>query len=515
MKYLIIILFLINFINTYSQNKVDPNGYNKFYYETGQLSSEGAMIDGKPEGYWKTYYTTGLIKSEGNRKNSILDSLWIFYDESGDTIEKINYYSGKKNGYYFTYKYQIDKNKKKTGGLISKELYLNDIKQGTSYYYEDGKLYMIISYKNGKKQGIAKELDADGNIITLYEYKNDYLIFKDKINRKDSKGLKQGTWKSFYPNDKIKIEANYINDTLNGYYKEFDERGNIKKLLRYKAGTKQLIDSIQSINVVVRESYYDNGNLKFRGAYLDSIPVGLHKTFAVDGSVVTAQMFNEIGTLAGEGTVDANDLKEGIWKFYYETGELQGTGKYTDDKKVGEWIFYYRDGKTEQKGKYSNNKPIGLWRWYYENGKLWREENFEAGKEEGSLVEFAEDTTTINRGEYVDGEREGFWYYHVGDHTEEGVYQAGLREGKWKYHYSNGQLFFEGEFIHDIPNGKHKYYYDNGNLKEIGKYIMGSKEGIWVKYNFDGTVFLTITYKNDEEVKLNGVKIKQHKEKKQ
>ena len=51
------------------QNTVSPNGYNVFYYENGNISSEGTMRNGKPDGYWKAYYTNNVIKSEGNRKN--------------------------------------------------------------------------------------------------------------------------------------------------------------------------------------------------------------------------------------------------------------------------------------------------------------------------------------------------------------------------------------------------------------------------------------------------------------
>ena len=514
MRYFLIILFLILYFFASSQNKINPNGYNKLYYPSGQVSSEGNMLEGKPEGYWKTYYATGKLKSEGNRKNFILDSLWIFYDENGDTIEKINYYNGKKNGYYFTYKYEINRDKIKTGGLISKELYLEDIKQGISYYYENGKLNRIINYKDGKKQGYSKEFSVDGTIITLYEYKNDYLIFKEKINRKDEKGLKQDTWKEFYKNDKIKIERNYLNDTLNGYYKEFDQFGNLVSIFKYKNGEKFNIDSVKSVNVVIKEEYYDNGKIKYRGSYIDSVPVGLHKNFAIDGSVVNAYLYNDFGKLIGEGLVDQDDKKQGIWKYYYESGELQAEGRYTNDKKSDEWIFYYKNGKIEQKGKYSKNFTVGLWKWYYENEKLWREESFEGGKEEGKLIEYAEDGTVISNGEYIEGEKEGFWFYHVGDHTEEGNYRVGQREGNWTYHYSNGKLFFEGNFVHGNPDGRHKYYYDNGNLKEQGVYSNGSKEGIWIKYDYEGNVEMTITYKNDVEEKVNGVKMKLPKEKK-
>ena len=42
------------------KNETDPNGYNKFYYKNGQISSEGYMVNGKPNGYWKNYYPDGI-----------------------------------------------------------------------------------------------------------------------------------------------------------------------------------------------------------------------------------------------------------------------------------------------------------------------------------------------------------------------------------------------------------------------------------------------------------------------
>ena len=53
--------------------------YKKFYYPGGSLSSEGLVVNGKPEGYWKSYFENGKIKSEGNRKNFMLDSLYLHF----------------------------------------------------------------------------------------------------------------------------------------------------------------------------------------------------------------------------------------------------------------------------------------------------------------------------------------------------------------------------------------------------------------------------------------------------
>jgi hypothetical protein len=50
-----VVFIFINTIGLFAQVN-NPNGYNKFYYDNGALSSEGTMKDGKPEGYWKNYH---------------------------------------------------------------------------------------------------------------------------------------------------------------------------------------------------------------------------------------------------------------------------------------------------------------------------------------------------------------------------------------------------------------------------------------------------------------------------
>ena len=114
--------------NSFSQTntKVNPDGYNTFYYPNGKVSSEGMMRNGQADGYWKTYYVTGLMKSEGNRVNSLLDSTWVFYTETGDTLEIINYRLGKKSGYSYQYETITERNKVSKHYLKLKELYLDN-----------------------------------------------------------------------------------------------------------------------------------------------------------------------------------------------------------------------------------------------------------------------------------------------------------------------------------------------------------------------------------------------------
>ena len=189
--------------------------------------------NGKPEGFWKSYYVTSIKKSEGKRTNFLLDSIWIFYDQAGDTTEKINYLYGKKNGWYFKFK----KDPSKGVYIWSKELFAADRKEGTAYnYFPDGKIQQTFAYNYGKKEGLSKEYDKEGNIITLYEYNNDFLVSREKINRTDNNGLKQGEWKEFYPNGGIKSEKTFKDDLIHGYYKEYDNRGRLVITMLYENG---------------------------------------------------------------------------------------------------------------------------------------------------------------------------------------------------------------------------------------------------------------------------------------
>ena len=57
------------------------------------------------------------------------------------------------------------------------------------------------------------------------------------------------------------------------------------------------------------------------------------------------------------------------------------------------------------------------------------------GQDRQLSLEYDENGEIITKGEYFDGEKEGEWFYEVGDHSEIGSYVIGLRDGKWKYFY--------------------------------------------------------------------------------
>lgn len=505
-KLSVLFLFILLCKASFSQESNNiPDGYQTFRYPNGNISGEGMIKNGKPEGLWISYYVTGIKKSEGKRTNHLLDSVWVFFDQAGDTLEKINYLYGKKNGWYYKYKKEPG-----TGNYMwSQELFAGDVKEGLStIFYPDGKVRQTIAYNNGKKEGLSKEFDKDGNVITLMEYHNDFLVSRDRINRKDNNKKKQGPWKEFYENGRIKNESNFVDDLLNGYYKEYDEKGNLVLTMLYDKGAivKSRVEDEPEIEI--RNKYDQNGKLTYSGPYRNSIPVGTHREYGADGKVTNSFIYNDNGKLVSEGIVDEGGNRNGKWKDFSPSGKIQAEGQFTDNRRSGQWKFYSDSGKIVQTGSFTAGRPDGLWKWYYENGSTLREEEYFQGERDGGYVEYGPDGKVIAQGQYLAGEKNGTWKYTTGDFSEEGTYMTGLKDGLWKAFYPNGKIKFKGNFVQGNADGTHSYYYEDGRLKEEQNYDNGLRAKTWKKYDEEGSVILAIAYRNDVEVSINGVRIK-------
>jgi uncharacterized protein len=479
--------------------KINPNGYNKFYYDDGTLASEGGMINGKPDGYWKNYHPNGNLKSEGNRKNFILDSLWKFYDEEGKVILEVNYVEGRKNGYRTTYQ----------GDEATKEFFENDVKQGpTLVLYANGSIKMKTPFVNGLEEGVAREYDMDGNIIQLITFKKGYVVERERINRYDADTLPHGKWKWFYEDNEelLKMEGTFKHGLKNGYFKEYDKEGNLLAATKYVDGEKiEMAEELVKLDV--RTDYYPNGVVKVVGTYnKEGIPEGVRREYNEEGKVEKAFIFRR-GIIVGEGVFTDAGKKEGNWKEFYTDGKLKATGNYSEDLKTGLWKFYFQSGQLEQVGSYKNGLPDSTWKWYHSNGKIMREEFFYDGLSDGLMTEYDSEGNVITQGDYIEGKREGKWFYDAGDNRDEGEYIEGMRNGLWESFYEGGQKSFEGKFIDDLPNGKHTWYWDNGKIKQEGNYVMGRRNGDWKKYDEQGFLLITISYTNGKEVKYDGMSI--------
>ena len=71
------------------------NGYQKIYYENGNLKSEGDYEKNSKEGFFKFYYENGNKKSEGLFKNDMKQDVWKEWYVNG--MREITYKDNSRN----------------------------------------------------------------------------------------------------------------------------------------------------------------------------------------------------------------------------------------------------------------------------------------------------------------------------------------------------------------------------------------------------------------------------------
>ena len=477
--------------------QTDDLVFTQFKHRNGVVSSEGYLRKGKPDGYWKTYNEQGQLISEGNRENFLLDGVWKFYTNEQLTSE-ITYKEGKRNGISKTY----------TADEIIITPYTEDLISGMrEIFYKNKALKQRTPFDKGMEHGLEFDFSEDGVITGITEYRRGFIISRQRINRRDRNGWKQGSWKFFYPDLIVQMEGTYLNDKKNGYFKYYDTLGNLTHVKKYTNG--ELEKGAEEINnVELKTEYHPNGVPRLTATYKNGQLEGVAREYDESGKIVKGVVFKE-GKPIASGIVDDRGLFQNQWKEFYPNGTVKAEGRYRNGKRIGKWHFYFPNGELEQVGTFNNNGEYdGEWIWYHPNGEQHIVQNYLNGLEDGNFREFLDDgKTLIAEGDYIEGERHGNWFITTGFERSEGRYKSGERHGRWKnFSVKDKKLTFEGSYVDGLPNGRHVYYQENGKILEEGFYTMGRLNGIWKKYDENGQIYVTITYRNDDEIKYDNVR---------
>ncbi|MBR4391138.1 MAG: toxin-antitoxin system YwqK family antitoxin [Bacteroidales bacterium] len=464
------------------------SGYQVYWYENDSISSEGTLRDGKPDGYWKTYYESGQLKSEGNRKDFLLDGLWLFYSEDGDTTLAVNYLKDLKQGIRKTY----------LSDEILEEQFDQGIRVNMSRCYDrQYRLLQVIPIRNGYEDGLSPIYDTTGRLIEIISYKKGFVNSREVINRYDSQGRKHGYWKAFYPNFDLKWEQYYKHGLRDGFYKEYDEKGNLKVITKYVNDVEVIIESATK-PLQMQHEYYPNGRIKREASFRDGKREGTWREFDENGNVISSQIYQN-GRLVQSGVMDTDGTRRGEWVELYPDSTLRAKGFFINGKRSGEWRFYYPGEILEQLGNYKDGKLDGTWTWYDLSGKIQKQEDFLDGVPEGSYIEYDELGNCIAKGNYFDGLKTGRWKEQSGETSFEGEYRNGHQVGEWVSYYANGKMAFKGSFKGGYPDGEHLYYYPNGRLREVQSYSGGIRNGVWKKFLDTGELFLEERYEQDKD----------------
>lgn len=243
-------------------------------------------------------------------KNGDLNGISTIY--YNNKIKEIGHWKDdKQNGIFYFYN--------KNGILLDKADFKDGMRNGiTEQFYESAGIKRIKGeYRDNLKIGEWTQYYINGNIQAKVNY------IDDELN---------GDYKEYYENKKLKIEGKYKNNLPEGEWKYYSDEDNLLSIIRYKNG---MLNGI-------KEDYYLNGILSREMEFKDNLPNGKYKSYWENGS------------LQETGIIINSEYKE--VKFYNPKGKFINEIRKNESDKIKE--INILDKNQEKLIKKLNNKNI-------------------------------------------------------------------------------------------------------------------------------------------------------------
>ena len=362
-----------NLIIKDGQGKI--SGKNK----EGLVLWEKEFVDGKLEFQWDNvheYYENGQIKSETGYSENEKHGRYSIWYESGQIKEKGKNRFGAPYGFYEEWLEDGQKREEGTWAEDGENLIQNRWnKNGNS----------IIKNGAGRIQGKNKE----GLVLWEKEYiggrlefdqKNEHEYYDNGQVKSETgyfEGKKHGLYKNWFENGQLKKQGKYQNDNSYGRFAEWFENGQLKEQGEYRDGQYFMTNRWSSNG----GQLVKDGN----GSWVGRNTAGLEvwKKLYADG--LLSKEWNYEYEYFGNGELMSskrynNEMNDGLFATWYESGQKRSEGHWEDGKKVGKWLSWHSNGQLESEGSYIDDRKDGLWVSYDETGTKVSEDVYAAGE---------------------------------------------------------------------------------------------------------------------------------------
>lgn len=207
-----------------------------------------------------------------------------------------------------------------------------------------------------------------------------------------------GPYQEHYDSGELKTEGQYLNKKRSGDWKNYYKNGQISELYYYKSGKRNIEytsyykDGILKIkiekveNIYVTSSFYESGKLFYERQY----ETGYYKSYYESGSKKIEANYIE-GELVG------------IWKKYYENGEVAWLVNYEDGYRQRAYKNFYENGELKIEGNNFRDKLLGEEKRYLPNNILEWKGNYEEGVFVKTWIKFDEDGNEIKKIKFKSG----------------------------------------------------------------------------------------------------------------
>ncbi|MCA9026403.1 MAG: hypothetical protein KDA86_14445 [Planctomycetaceae bacterium] len=163
--------------------------------------------------------------------------------------------------------------------------------------------------------------------------------------------------------------------------------------------------------------------------------------------------------------------------FLHSNGNKLGEGTLVDDVRDGVWTWWYDTGEEFASMTYDMGTPVGTERHLSRDGKILTTGEYKDGKEyDGTFVDFNGELAVLSMRTYKEGDPDGKWqWWHPnGAVNTEGAFEGGDKHGTWTWYYPNGQKFAESNFDHGTMVGRESHWNADGDVMTTGEYRDGS-----------------------------------------
>lgn len=365
-------------------NKVNKKeGKARYYYESGELYREVFFEAGKEEGFGFEYEKDGRLITILSFKQGLLRSieklnrfdsqgkkagLWQEYHDNGKVKEEGIWFDGKKNGLFkvFDRKGELIRFDRYVDGEMVSDNEAGFLPEVRKEFHESGELKLVGTYRDDSKQGVFREYDLQGNIISSVIYENNEKTGEGIV---DAVGMKQGQWILYFPGGEIRAKGRYIDGKREGEWAYFHKSGSTEQkgiykndlpegswVWFYESGKRWREEQFRKGKEDGPMIEYDeNGEILAQGEYVDGLKNG--------------PWFMEVGDHREEGQfVDGE--KHGVWKWTFDKKEEIFSGEFNNGIPIGKHKFYFSTGVLKEEGKFKSGERHGDWKFYLEDGTL-------------------------------------------------------------------------------------------------------------------------------------------------
>ncbi len=190
------------------------------------------------------------------------------------------------------------------------------------------------------------------------------------INQMDDNGKRNGVWKKYYSNERVRYVGQFEHGKEVGVFKYFS--------------------ASNSENPIIIKKYHTNDDL------------------------ADVQFFTVDGVIESEGMMRGKK-REGKWLFYHANGKsIMSEENYKDGKLDGSYKTFYANGEPTEITGYKNGLQHANYKKYSIKGFLYQDFNYANGKLNGMAIYYSRKTgDMIKKGPYKDDLRVGTWENYV------------------------------------------------------------------------------------------------------